>query len=372
MVVRGLICDVTDRHELDLQRRANDERLRLAQRVGRLGTWQWDLASNAVSWSPEMEALHGLAEGAFGGSFEEFVARVHPEDRTATLASVSDLQTKGFHEIEHRIVLPDGSIRWLYGRGELFRDVNETPTHALGVAEDVTERRQAAEVRERLVEDLQAANSAKDELLGLVSHELRTPLTTLGGTASVLLRHGDRIDPASRATALLDIERGAQRLEQIIGNMLTLAHAEGVQPEILEPVLLRRVIAAELAEQRERFPELQVVLHTPDELFPVLGHEGYVRQILGNLISNAGKYGGHSPIDVILERSGDEAIVTIADRGKGIAEGELSRVFDAFFRSEQTAKRVSGIGLGLTVCKRLVELQGGRAAFKFSLPIVEP
>ena len=108
----------------------------------------------------------------------------------------------------------------------------------------------------------------------------------------------------------------------------------------------------------------------------------YVRQILGNLISNAGKYGGHSPIDVILERSGDEAIVTIADRGKGIAEDELSRVFDAFFRSEQTAKRVSGIGLGLTVCKRLMELQGGRiwceprdgggAAFRFSLPIVEP
>lgn len=381
VVVRGLICDVTERHQGDLQRRANEERLRLAQRVGGLGTWHWDLATNAVSWSPEMEALHGLAEGEFGGTFQEFVERVHPKDREAVLASVEDLQTHGSHEVEHRIIMPDGSIRWLYGRGELFRDMHGIPTHAIGVAQDVTERRREADARERLVEDLRAANAAKDELLGLVSHELRTPLTTLGGTASALRRHGDRIEPRSREAALLDIERDAVRLEQIIENMLTLARAEAEQSELLEPLLLRRVIAAELREQRERFPELQTTLHTPEELLPVLGQEGYVRQIFSNLLSNASKYGGQSPIDIFLERVGDEAVVTVADRGKGITSEDASRVFEAFFRSEKTAGRVSGIGLGLTVCKRLTELQGGRiwyepregggAAFKFALPIVE-
>ena len=382
LVVQGLICDVTERHELEIESRANEERLRLAQGVGRLGTWTWDLASGEVSWSREMEALHGLEAGAFGGTFEEFIERVHPEDREKTLASVDTLQQTGSHEIEHRIVLPDDTVRWIYGRGQLFHDAAGNPTYALGVALDITERRVAAEVQERLVEELQAANSAKDELLGLVSHELRTPLTTLGGTASVLRRHWQTIDLPARQTALLDIELGAKRLEQIVENMLTLAHSETMHPEILEPVLLRRVIAAELAEQEARFPNRETTFRTPDELLPVLGNEGYIRQVLGNLLSNAAKYGGDSPIEVTLEKIGGEATVTVADRGKGIPEGEVGRVFEAFFRSPLAPKHVSGIGLGLTVCKRLVELQNGRiwcearegggAAFKFAFPIVEP
>ncbi len=246
---------------------------------------------------------------------------------------------------------------------------------------DISERREASESREQLVDDLRAAVSTKDELLALVSHELRTPLTTLGGTANVLFRHGNSISPASKETALLDIVRGAERLEQIIENMLTIAHAERIQPDIFEPLLLNRVIASEFDRYLERRPLREAHFHPPDEILTVLGREGYVQQILNNLLSNAAKYGGQSAVDVSLERVGAEAIVAVADRGEGVVSQDQSLVFEAFFRSEEGTKRASGMGLGLTVCKRLVELQGGRiwyesregggSVFKFSLPIVE-
>ena len=175
--------------------------------------------------------------------------------------------------------------------------------------------------------------------------------------------------------------RGAERLEQIIENMLTIAHAERIQPDIFEPLLLNRLIASEFDRYLERSPLREAHFHPPDEILTVLGREGYVQQILNNLLSNAVKYGGQSTVDVSLERVGAEAIVAVADRGEGVVSQDQSLVFEAFFRSEEGTKRASGMGLGLTVCKRLVELQGGRiwyesregggSEFKFSLPIVE-
>jgi PAS domain S-box-containing protein len=228
--------------------------------------------------------------------------------------------------------------------------------------------------------ELTDALKAKDEFLGLVSHELRTPLTLLKGTANVLRRHGDELSSSDRQQGLLDMERGADQLQRIVENMLMLARSDHGVTDDLEPLLLRRVIQSTIADQRAQFPETPVRLNVPHELLLLMGHEGSIRQIVGNLLSNATKYSPPgSAIDVSLERMGEMAVVSVSDRGHGLAAETIEQVFEPFFRAAATTRQAKGIGLGLTVCKRLVERQGGRiwaearagggASFRFTLPL---
>ena len=248
------------------------------------------------------------------------------------------------------------------------------------LAEEFARRLAIAVDHALLYQNLTAALQAKNEFLSLVSHELRTPLTTLTGTARVLRRHGDQMEAADRIQALRDLEIGAEWLSRIVENMLNLAHAENRNSIELEPQLLRRLIGTMVAEQRDQFPGHEVVLTAAEDLLPVLANAEYVQQIMANLLSNARKYSSPGQaIDVLIEREGDFAAVTVSDRGIGLDQSQLTEIFEPFFRSEEGASRASGIGLGLTVCKRLVELQGGHiralarpgggSSFRFTLPL---
>lgn len=224
---------------------------------------------------------------------------------------------------------------------------------------DVTERRRAQEALARYADELRKANQVKDEVLGLVSHELRTPLTTLRGTANAIARHGKQLSEEQWADALHDIEADAERLQQIVENMLILARVESSEPFEVEPVRLHRIIERAMSDHRVRYPLHPVQLNY-EELPPVLAHAVYLRQVITNLLSNAAKYSDPSTvIEVEAKRDGEMALVRVMDRGAGIASEDVERIFDPFYRSSATAKRATGMGLGLAVCKRLIEEQGG-------------
>ncbi len=376
-IVRGLIADITESHELTLKLRSNDDRLRLAQTVARLGTWEWDFSMDMVYCSAELARLLGLPEKETSLSLERFVARVLPEDRAGLARSLEGLRRGEDHECDYRAASAEGEVRWLAGRGRSFPNEAGEPARAVGVAVDVTEGKLGEQARERMLDELKQANAAKDQLLGMVSHELRTPLTTLRGNANILRRRWNDLDAAVAEHALRDIEQSSERLQEILSNMLNLAHSERVRPDDLEPLLLRRVLATILAEQLDLHPGLSIVLDMPEELIPILGNEAHIRQIMVNLLSNAAKY-SHGQVEISLEQAGENALVAVSDDGPGIPAEEASRVFEPFFRSA-AHPNTPGVGLGLTVCKRLVELQGGRmwyepgaaggASFRFTLPI---
>lgn len=130
--------------------RESEERLRLALEAGRMGTWEWQIASGHVRWSPGLEAIHGLEEGTFAGTFEAFQRDIHPDDRERLLESVRrTVEGQGEHHIEYRIVLPDGTVRWLEARGRLVLESAGRPARMTGVCMDVTDRIEAAKrVRE--------------------------------------------------------------------------------------------------------------------------------------------------------------------------------------------------------------------------------
>jgi signal transduction histidine kinase len=208
----------------------------------------------------------------------------------------------------------------------------------------------------RTAAELRTANQAKDELLGLVSHELRNPLATILAAVRRLSVPGFVV-PEERET--LDVlVRNAARLAVLLDDMLVLAHDN--RPVELEPVLLQRIIPAVIAGHRARFPGRCIVVDVPDDLPIAAGHPGWTHQVIENLLSNAEKYSPPETVITVCSRPTIDGVsVRVLDRGVGIPAARSHELFEPFHR-EESARAVQGLGLGLTVCKRLVELQSGR------------
>ena len=133
-LVGGMAIDITDRMEMEAALREQAERLQLALDSGRMGTWEWDVRTNKVAWSENLEKIHGLPRGGFDGTFEGFQRLVHPEDRERVERAINDSFAQGsVYEVEFRNVWPDGSTHWISGRGMAFTDENGQPIRMTGI-----------------------------------------------------------------------------------------------------------------------------------------------------------------------------------------------------------------------------------------------
>ena len=131
--------------------RENERRLRLALEAGRMGTWEYDLVTGVVRWSPEIERMHGIPEGSFNGTFEAYQSDLHPEDRDWVLEKIQTNVARGSeHKLLYRIVRPDGAVRWLEAFGTFLHDTAGKPIRLIGVCSDVTERVESEQARNAL------------------------------------------------------------------------------------------------------------------------------------------------------------------------------------------------------------------------------
>ncbi|MBI2764392.1 MAG: PAS domain-containing protein [Chloroflexi bacterium] len=305
---------------------------------------------------------------------EAWAGVIHPDD----IDRVNETWGTAFAgqqtwECEYRLRMRGGEYRWYLGRASPLPDGTLTPRW-LGAATEIEAIKHAQEA-------LQRANVLKDEFLGLVSHELRTPLTSILGHASLLTRHGAILDEGSRLSSLRDITREAERLQRLVENMLVLAGVEGRGEVVTEPLLAQRLVARVVTNHNVRYPGRELRVSIASGLSPVDAQPTYFDQVLENLLSNSEKYSpAGEPIEITVTEEGGYVIVRVLDRGAGIPEQETSHIFEPFFRSERTARAAPGAGLGLAVCRRLVEAQGGSiwaalrpgggTEFGFALPAV--
>jgi PAS domain S-box-containing protein len=307
----------------------------------------------------------------------------HPEDWEQASAHWRASLTSGDPlQIEIRLRRHDGEYRWHLVRMLAIGDTEAVRHTWVIAAIDIDDRVRAEEAREELLHDLAAANAAKDEFLGLVSHELKTPITTILGNAYVLENRGDLVDEASKQQALHDIHSDADRLHRIIDNLLVLARLEQGQEIEVEPIILGRLVEHVVEDQRRHSPARRVNIINVGSRRPVIANPFYVEHVFRNLLSNAEKYSPDTAaIDVRIVRSEHEVSVSVLDRGAGVPQAEQDAIFTPFYRSPLTAKRAAGIGIGLAVCKRLIEAQHGRiwmrtrqdggSEFGFALPVLD-
>ncbi len=235
--------------------------------------------------------------------------------------------------------------------------------------------------RVRVEETERKVGELRDAFLGVISHELRTPITTIYGSAKILRNSGRRLPEATRSEAIADIEAEAERLYRLVEDLLVLSRSEGGRLEVGdEPVLLHHLLPRVVHSERQRRPGLQLELLMPRRLPAACGEETYIEQVVRNLIANAAKYGPpDATIELVAEQQEGEVIVRVLDRGPGISPDEAESMFELFYRSKRMAAHVGGAGIGLFVCRQLVEAMGGRiwarvrpeggADFGFTLPM---
>lgn len=234
----------------------------------------------------------------------------------------------------------------------------------------------------RDVTDARAAAAARDAFLGVLSHELRTPITTIYG-GSELLQRG--MDAERGAEVINDIRDESERLARLVEDLLVMTRIEGGTVEISdEPILIQRLLPIVVQSFHAQRPDVKVSLTVDPRLSAVRGDPTYVEQVVRNLLTNAARYGRGAESGVELtavEQEGVEVCVRVLDRGPGLGESDPERLFELFYRTEAARSVPGGAGIGLFVCRHLIEAMGGRiwasnregggAEFGFTLPVVE-
>jgi len=235
------------------------------------------------------------------------------------------------------------------------------------LVEDFAGQVAAALEREQLAQDAQLARvefeteRLRNSLLSAVSHDLRTPLAAIAGAGSTLLHRHSDLDPTTRRDLLQSIVDETENLNRLVGNLLDATRLEsGTLSVQREWQSLEELVGVVLNRLNLRLGEHPVVISLPPDL-PLFSADGVLlQQVLVNLIENAVKFSANgSAIELSARVAGHELVVGVADRGCGFPPGEELRIFDKFHRAPQTKTR-SGAGLGLTICRGIVALHGGR------------
>jgi two-component system sensor histidine kinase KdpD len=252
----------------------------------------------------------------------------------------------------------------------------ETLADMLALAVERTQLAQQSEQRRVQVE----AERMRNWLLSSVSHDLRTPLASIAGASSTLLETDRALDPATRRELAQSIYEETDRLNRLVANLLDMSRLEGGNLAIQkEWQTVEEIIGVVLHRLAGPLSTRKVQTHVPPDLPLVAFDDLLIQQVLVNLLENALKYSpAGTPIDIAVAAGPGEVTVSVADRGGGLKPGDELRVFEKFYRANGQASG-SGAGLGLAICRGIVELHGGRiwaenragggAVFRFTLPI---
>jgi PAS domain S-box-containing protein len=360
MLIASQVAFAVERTRAEDLARRNEQRLRFALDAASMGTWDWDLITNQLQWSDNLERIHGLPPGTFDGTFASYEREVHPDDRERVLASTRRALAEGVpHEVEYRIVAPDGTVRWVEGHGRVEFEGGR-PIRMSGVCMIVTRRKEAELARLAAAEE---ASRLRDEFLATLSHELRTPLNAILGWVQMV--QGGGLPPERQRHAVEVIARNARLQAQLIEDILDVSRIItgriDIEPEdVSVSQLVENVVAGMLPAAQAK--KIALTLDVPDGLPSVWGDPKRLHQVLGNVISNAIKFTPDSGrVDVCCQLDDGSLAIEVRDAGVGIDPAFLPYVFERFRQADsRSTRRSGGLGLGLAIARHLVEQHGGR------------
>jgi signal transduction histidine kinase/DNA-binding response OmpR family regulator len=351
------------------QARTNGE-LQAAQQLAHIGSWQWNPDIGTTEWSEEFYRILGLEPHTPGSHEELFAARVHPEDLAEVMRNRHAVaQSPADVEGQYRIVRPDGAVREVVAHGKALCDADGQFVRLVGTMQDVTEQR--------------ALERMKDEFVAVISHELRTPLTSIRGALGLLAGGAVGALPP-KAQRMADVAlNSSQRLVRLVNDILDIEKMAAGKLELdLAPLPAAQIVAGAIEEMRAMAAQADVTLAALPINAAVLADPDRVAQALTNLISNAIKFSPRGSTVLVAAGPTDSKNLvqfTVTDQGSGIPAGQLETVFDRFTQADASDSRAkAGTGLGLPICRGIIEQHGGRiwatselgqgTTFTFTLP----
>lgn len=365
--------------------RESEQRMSLAVDVADLGIWTRDLEYNRVWASERWRALFGFAP-ADRIDADEVLRRVHADDRAMLDQAQERALTDGGHyQVEYRLALPDGGVRWISSHARVETDPAGRPISMRGASRDVTARKQAEQETVLLREEI--AHAGRVSMLGQLSaalaHEINQPLGAIRLNADAASRFLNRAEPDLEEirAILIDISKESERAGAVIGGMRNLLKRQALDAR---PLDLRELVAevSALVRPHAVARHVKMSVEVEHDLPLVRGDRVHLQQVLLNLLLNGMDALGDTPpadrrIRLWSRRDADAMVeVGVADGGHGIADDKLALVFEPFFTTKP-----SGMGMGLPISRTIIEAHGGRiwaehaasggAAFRFTLPISE-
>jgi PAS domain S-box-containing protein len=344
----------------------SEERLRRALDAARMGIWVWSVESNGLTWDDNLRQLYGMAPGEPIGSYEDFLQRVHPEDRDFVQNAVSKVLHEGGElDYEFRIVLPDGRVRWIADQGELRRNEQGRPLFLTGVCTDVTERR-VAEDRLRQAHRMESVG----RLAGGVAHEANNQMSVVLGAADFILKRPD-VPEAVRADAEF-IQKAALRTAAVTAQLLAFSRRQVLRPEVLD--LNAAIRGWEPVLHRIMGEDCGIILRLSAGLGPVRADPGQLEQVFLNLALNARDAmprGGRITFETFKTdlsesyarlkpgtavRPGQYVVLSVSDTGHGMDRETLAHIFEPFFTTKGIGQ---GTGLGLSTVYGIIKQSDG-------------
>jgi two-component system sensor kinase FixL len=358
--------------------------MELAASAAELGMWLWDIVRNEIWMTDKGRSLFGFASSE-KLDFDRFRSRLHPEDRESLLKAVENsLRTGAEYRCEYRVLLPNGQLRWIAGRGHVEFNGEGQPARMRGASLDITKRKQAEEQAARQRNEMAHLSrvSTLGELSGSIAHELNLPLSAILSNAQAAQRvlANGHTDLAEVRDILNDIVSEDKRAGEVIHRLRQWLKKDEVQQhslqinEVVEDVL--KLIRSDLVNQKVTV-DTELARHLPT----VTGDPVQLQQVLVNLVVNAcdAMTDCNTPERRLLIRTGMEngnsgVIVSVTDRGSSILEEKMEQIFEPFFTT-----KTKGMGLGLSVCRTIITAHRGKlwatnntdrgATFHFSVPV---
>ncbi|PYL79772.1 MAG: hypothetical protein DMF27_00470 [Verrucomicrobia bacterium] len=363
LLIAGLVVNRIRRRHAELSLSESEDRVALAADAAQLGVWEIDAATNKVWVSDKVRDLFQITPGT-DVDYAAFHERVHPDDRPLRDSAIKRaIETKDGYEIEYRILLPDGTVRWISGRARCMSDGDGRSTRLLGVSMDVTERKRAEnEAMEQRNELFHLSRVASlGQLSSSLAHELNQPLGIILSNAQAAqhMLADDNPDIPELQEILADIVGEDLRAGEVITRLRALLQRGETR---LLPVALNGVIEDVLHLLRSDLVARGVTVRTTfaEGLPDVAGDKVQLQQVVLNIITNAcDAMAENLQKDRILRIStnlqSDSVRVSIEDQGRGAPGGDVSRIFQPFFTTKS-----HGLGIGLSICRSIIAAHQGR------------
>jgi signal transduction histidine kinase/CheY-like chemotaxis protein len=349
--------------------RESHEQTHFALASARIGVWESHLATGRMSCSDSMRSVLRLPAGALPQTRDAFLALVHPDDRESVRHGLEGRGADEVFDVRCRALEPDGSIRWLEGKGRMKMDEARRPVSVLGVSVDVTEQREL-EAQFRQSQKMEAVG----QLAGGVAHDFNNLLAAIMSYSELLLE--DLPSDSTARSDVSEIHAAAGRAAALTRQLLAYSRKQLLQPAVVDLATVAEQMASMLG--RLLGPDIELETRAPRQPWAVLADPGQMEQVVVNLAVNARDAmpnGGRLSIDIInvtlpagafpwVSAAGDYVVLAMTDTGIGMSEATQAKIFDPFFTTKEAGK---GTGLGLSTVYGIVKQSGGHITVESEL-----
>ena len=405
----GISHDITERKKAEEALYKSRAELNRAQKIAHIGSWTWDIIADEVTWSDESYRIYGLVPGELEPNYELFLSFIVPEDREIVNREVREaIDVGNKYNITYNIIRQDGTHRIITSENDFIKDDSGKVIKMYGTNQDITEHKKAEDKMQELVEKLQASEeeltSSNEELRAtseelkttneelnlqmdfevaakrdleeiarklkisnreleqfayVASHDLQEPLRMVSSFTQLLERRYKGQLDADADDYIGFIVEGSQRMKYLIDDLLEFSRLN-TQSREFESILLKITLEDVLRNLKTSIMENNAQI-THDPLPTIQGDPSQINQLLQNLITNAIKFHGDEQpkIHISAEESRDEWIIGVSDNGIGIDPDHQEQIFRIFKRLH-TREEYSGTGIGLAICKRIIEKHNGK------------